>query len=299
MKKAVSMFLVVLLAALSLCACSSRRFSLVINNKSVEKEVFNYYLSISENDSAYKGSKDKENTAVELCRKYAAENELIEKHKISLTAEEKVAVSGKAKAKWLYFKDFYKKYSVSKQTLVDMLEHEQLAENIIVKIYSEGGEEPVPEEKIKEYYDSNYIVSQVVFTDFTDENGNAADPAAVEEITKKFTEMRNAVRLGNSMEAAVQKYPEIAEYDGGNSLISPSDTAYPEGLFEKVSAMKKGETQVFKYNSIIYLIHRLDESADETYFPLYKKECIINMRKNEVEKMINSLAESYKIVYNK
>ncbi len=298
MRKILSLLLVVSVIAIYLCACSPRGFSLKINNVNVDEEIYNYYLSAVENDKAYTDSKDKKAAAIELCKKYVAGCELIDKYEIALTAEEKVTVSGRVKAKWLYFKDFYKRYSVSKQTLVEMLEYEQLTDDIVVKLYSEGGEKALTQKEIKAYYDNNYIAAQVISADLIDQSGKPVEKKISDEITEKFTDMRNIVRRGASMESAAQKYPEIAEYDGGTSIISSFDTAYPEGLFEKLSDIQKGKSQAFKYHNIIYLINRLDDSADKTYFPLYTKECIIGMKKTDIEKMINALAESYDIVYN-
>lgn len=299
MKRFLSLITAVLLFALSFQGCSSSGTSLKINNVNVSEEIYNYYLSEAENNSEYKDSKDKEETAVELCKKYVAGQELIKKYKVSLSAEEKVSVSSATKAKWLYFKDFYKKYSVSKQTLNSMIEYNQLVEDLIIKIYSEDGENPLTEKEIKKYYNKNYMVVQIISADFKDENGNYADDETIDDITEKFTDMRNIVRSGESMETASQKYPEFAEYEGDKSVISSFDTSYPDGLFEKAKELEENETQAYKYNDIIYLIHRVESSESDIYFSLYKKECIVKMKKEEVEKNINTLAQSYKVVYNK
>lgn len=299
MKRLLSLIMTVLFVAVSFQACSSGGTSLKINNVSVSGEIYNYYLSEAENSSDYKDVKKKKDIAEELCKKYVAGSELIKEYNVSLSAEEKVYVSGQTKAKWLYFKDFYKKYSVSKQTLNSMIEYEQLIEDLVVSIYSGKGEEALTEKEIKKYYNKNYIVVQIISADFKDENGNYADEETIDDITEKFTDMRNIVRRGDSMENAAQKYPEFAEYEGNNSVISAFDTSYPDGLFEQISKLKKGETQAYKYSDIIYLIHRADSSDEKDYFSLYKKDCIIKMKKSEIEKKINTLAESYKTVYNK
>ena len=298
MKRIFSLFIAAVIISLSFTACSTRGFSLKINKTDVPEGIFNYYLSAAENDKSYKDKKDKNKVALELCKKYVAENEMIKKYKISLSAEEKVAVSEDTKAQWLYYKSFYSKYSVSKQTLNSILEHERLVEDTIVAAYSEKSENPVSEKKIKKFFNENYITVQIISADFKDENGNPSDDAAVEKITTDFTEMRNAVLSGESMESAVQKYPEFAEYEGEASIISSFDTSYPTGLFKSVAALKKGDAQVYKYKQFIYLIHRLDESADDIYYSLYEKECILKIKKPEFEKNINTIAQKYKMVYN-
>lgn len=279
-------------------ACTPGSFSLKINNETVPEEIFNYYLAQAENDKAYSDSDDKEEAALELCKKYVAGSSLIKQYGVSLSAEEKVSVSQDTKAQWLYFESFYKKYSVSKQTLNKIIEHDRMVEDVIYAIFSENGENPVPDEQIKKFYEANYAPAQIISADFKDENGEAMNEAAIKEMTEKFTDMRNSVRSGESMESAAQKYPEFAEYEGEASILSSFDTSYPEGLFDSVKGLDKGGTQVYKYGERIYLIHRLDASADDMYFSLYSKECLKKMKKDEIEKIINTIAQSYKMVYN-
>ena len=292
MKRIISLAAVAMLI-LSLCACSAEKFSLKINNISVPEEVYNYFDLVAKNDSAYKDEKDKEKTALNLCAKYAAENELIDKYKISLSAEDKVSVASDTKSRWLYYSGFYEKNSVSKQTLNLMLEHERLVDDAIIRIYSENGDKPVSEKEIKEYYGKNYVAVQMISAALPE------DEKEIEKITDNFIEMRNAVRSGEGVETAAQRYPEIAVFEGETTVISSFENSYPDGLFDNAAKMKNGETQVFRYNRAIYLIHRLDEPTENGYYSLYSRDCIIRMKKSEVEKEINTIAQNYKIVYNK
>lgn len=160
----------VLVMIFVLCSCSSDRFSLVINDQNVPHEVYNYFLSKAENDEAYKDAKDKGDVALELCKKYVAENDFIKKYEVALTAEERVSVAADTKAQWQLFGGFYEKNNVSKQTLNAILEHNQLVEDTIIRIYSYVGEKAVSEKDVKKFYNKNYIVMEMVSADFTDES---------------------------------------------------------------------------------------------------------------------------------
>ena len=297
MKRYVSFF-IVFVTVLSLCACSPRRFSLVINAIDVPQEIYNYYLSAAENDEKYSDKKDKEKIALKLCRIYTAENELIKQYGASLSAEEKVSAAADTKAKWLYYSDFYNKNSVSKQTLNLMIEHEKLVENAIIASCSEENGVPLPEEDIRSFYNENYAVVQVISADLTDKSGKIADEETVNGIVESFKEMRNAVRSGEETESAAQRFPEIAHYDGKTTVISAFDNSYPEGLFENVAELKNGETQVYKYSRVIYLIHLVDSEEADAYYSLYSKDCVVRMKKSEFEKTVNTIAQTYKMVYN-
>ena len=298
MKRYISI-LTVLALVLSLCTCSSGRFSLKINKTAVPREVFNYYLSVAQNDEQYIDEKDKEKTALELCKKYVAENELIKKYGVTLSAEEKVSAAADTKAKWLYYSGFYGDNSVSKQTLNLMLEHEKLVDDAIIASCSSDSEAPLPEEDVKKYFNENYAAVQVIYAELLDENGEVDDEKTVNGIVDDFKEMRNTVRNGEKMESAAQKYPEVARYDGKTTVISAFDTSYPAGLFKNIAELKNGETQAYKYSRIIYLVHRVDSAEEEAYYSLYSKECIVRMRKTEFEKSVNTIAQKYEMVYNK
>lgn len=282
----------------ALCSCGSDKFSLVVDKQSVPHEIYNYFLSKVENDKEFKDVKDKSKAAVDLCTRYAAENELIKKYEVSLTAEERVSVAADTKAQWQLFGGFYEKNNVSKQTLNTILEHNQLVEETIIRIYSYIGEKAVSEKDVKKFYNKNYIAIEVISADFKDDNGNVADEEKINEITEIFKEMRNAVRGGESVESVAQRYPELADYSGSVSIITSFDDSYPYGLFKSIAELDKGGTQVYKYSRAIYLVHRLSQADNESFFTLYSKDCIVRMKKSEFEKTVNTIAEKSKVVYN-
>ncbi len=288
---------VALVLVFAMYGCNSDKFSLIIDNQPVPHEIYNYFLSKAKNDEAYKTEKDKEKIAIDLCKKYVAENKFIKDNKITLSAEEKVSVAADTKAQWQLFGGFYEKNGVSKQTLNGIIEHSQLVDEAIITIYSDG-EKAVSENDVKKFYNKNYIAIELISADFTDENGNPADEARMNEITDAFKEMRDFVRTGESLESVAQRYPELADYSGEASIITSFDSSYPEGLFKNISELDKGSTQVYKYNRSIYLVYRLSAEDNERFYSLYSKDCIIRMKKNEFEKTVNALAEKSKIVYN-
>ncbi|MCQ2471625.1 MAG: hypothetical protein MJ147_06265 [Clostridia bacterium] len=277
--------------------CNSDKFSLIIDNQPVPHEIYNYFLSKAENDEAYKTEKDKDKIAVDLCKKYVAESKIIKDNKITLSAEEKVSVAADTKAQWQLFGGFYEKNGVSKQTLNEIIEHSQLVDEAIITIYSDG-EKAVSEKDIKKFYNKNYIAIELISADFTDENGNPADDARMNEITDAFKEMRDFVRTGESFESVAQRYPELADYSGEASVITSFDSSYPVGLFKNISELDNGSTQVYKYNRSIYLVYRLPAEENQSFYSLYSKDCIIRMKKSEFEKTVNALAEKSKVVYN-
>ena len=63
--------------------------------------------------------------------------------------------------------------------------------------------------------------------------------------------------------------------------------------------MENGAAQVFKFNDGIYLIRKLDiTDPEQNYFERYKKECMLALFSTNTFDAINTLAQSYKIVYN-
>ncbi len=290
MKKFTALFIAAVMCAVSLCSCSLRKFSLTVNNMNIDEEIFNYYKSVAENDYEYSGNNDKEGITLELCRNYAAGCELAEKYKVSVSAEEKVMISKETKAQWQYYEKFYEKYSVSKQTLNKMIEYNYLVDDIIIKIYSEKGESPVPEKEIKAYYNKNYISAEIISAEIKNNK---------DELTKKFMELQKIAVSGAGMDTAAQQYPDITKYNGSAEMISSFDTSYPKGFFENISQIKKGELKIMVYGSSIYLVRIADDDTAEQMYPVYYKKCLVRMKKKDIKNRINTIAQSYKMVYNK
>ncbi|MBQ7596249.1 MAG: hypothetical protein IJU45_06260 [Clostridia bacterium] len=302
-KEFVSVFITAALCVLTLCSCygAGSDYPLTVGDIKISREVFNYYLAEAENDKA--NSSDSENSeqrAAELCRKFKAGNELIYKYGITLSPEEKVMASNKIKGIWQYYSQFYKSYSVSKQTVSKMVEYDMLIDNLTSSAVLTGLNSQKAEARAKSYFNKNYVAVSLIFSPFTDKKGNAIKESEQKKLTKRFTEMRNQVRQGSSMAFVAAKNPDIAEYDENKiEIICADDRGYPEGMFGTVAEMKNGAAQVYKFSDGIYLIRKLDIADKENnYFERYKKECILKLFGQNTEKAINTLAESYEIVYN-
>ena len=150
------------------------------------------------------------------------------------------------------------------------------------------------------YFNKSYVAVNLIYSPFTDKKGTAIKESEQDELTDKYTKMRDLVRQGSTMAFAASKYPDVAKYDETKTdIISATDKAYSEGMFNTVLKMKNGDAQVYKFSDGIYLIHKLDiADKEKNYFERYKKECIIKLYGQNTEKEINTLAESYEIVYN-
>ena len=134
---------------------------------------------------------------------------------------------------------------------------------------------------------------------FKKENGESFDEAEVEEITKKFTNMRNSVRSGAEMSSVAEQYIDLVDYDDKVKFLRSDDTEYPSGMFEKISEIQTGSVQVFRYERGIYLIQKIDmKSSPSEYFDVYKNECLLSLKRDEMKKEINTIAQNQELVYN-
>lgn len=299
-KQTVSIILLCVMLALLLCSCKGSSYPITINGTDVGKDIYNYYLCVAENDAKYKNETNKESVAENLCKEYVAANELFEKHGVTLSAEDKVSVSVKLKNNWWLYKDFYTKNNVSKQTLCLVLEYEKLLDNLVIKLFGEGGAQALADEEVKKYFKENFIAVKLITADFIDEKGKPLEEDKINEITDKFTEMRNTIRVGGDMASAAELYPELVEYDDSVNVIRSYDSAFPEGLFDLVFTMENGSSQVFRYDRGIYLIQKADsEDVINGYYEIYKNECVLKIKKETIENTINTIAQNYEIVYNK
>lgn len=283
----------------SLCACSRDSYALKVGENSISKEIYGYYYSVVANSDEYKDEDDKEKIAAELCAEYISGRVLAAEKGISLSAEEKVSVASKTKSMWQLYSSFYKKYSVTKEALGEALSYDALIDKLTLTAYGEGGEREEPLSTLENYFYSNYAAVKIMSADFKKENGESFDEAEVEDITKKFTNMRNSVRSGSEMSAVAEQYIDLVDFDDKVKLLRSDDTEYPSGMFEKISEIQTGSVQVFRYERGIYLIQKIDIKASPSeYFDVYKSECLLSLKRNEMKKEINTIAQSQELVYN-
>ncbi len=287
----------ILCLLLPLCACAGRSpYALTVDGSRVGKEVYGYYLAQAQNDA----SSDAEKEAAAQCARYVAGSALIAQYGVTLSAEQKVAVSAKLKGTWQYFADDYRHYGVSKQTLCEMLEYEKLLENLTIAMFEKKHPSADTQKTVERFFYQNYVGAKMIRADFTGKDGKPLSRGAQSVLTKKFTEMRNMVRRGSTLASAAGQYPDIAEYDDAVvNVIGKADDAYPDGMFENVLKMEIGSTQVFRFSNGIYLIQREDIAAEPAlYYERYRSACILKMYGDAAEKEINTLAQSYKTEYN-
>lgn len=289
--KITSVILALCICFLSFCACSPDETALTVNSTPVSKEIYGYYLSVAVNSDKYKEEENKQEIAANLCAEYVAGTTLLEKYSVKLSAEEKVVVSSEVKTNWQLYSEFYKKHSVSKQALCRMLEYESLINALVEKLYSNGGERELNDEEVKEFFNRNYTAAKVAYTAFD----STLSESEVEEITDKFTSMASVIRAGGEFSSAVQQYPDLAEYEDTEHIISAFDTSYPDSLFEKLLESENSSVQVLRFSRGIFLIQKTDASQ---YFDVYKSKCIVKMRKEQVLSEIADLAESYQMELN-
>ncbi len=278
------------LCFLCFCSCSSSQTALTVDSIPVSKEIYGYFLSVAVNSEEYKDIENKRELAGELCAEYIAGCELIKKYDIQLSAEEKVAVSSEIKTKWQFYSSFYQKYSVSKQTLCTMLEHERLVDVLTEKLYSKGGERELSDDEIKGFFNQNYVAAKIAFTPF----GSSLTEGEVKSITEKYSSMSSIVRAGGEFASAIQQYPDLADYEDAEHLISAYDSSYPAEMFEKMVQMKNGEIHVMRFSRGIYLVQKTDNGS---FFDNCKSKCIVAMKKEQVKNEISETAKSFAVEY--
>ncbi|MBQ8783664.1 MAG: hypothetical protein IJZ57_07840 [Clostridia bacterium] len=286
--KFTSIILALCICFLSFCACSPSHTALTVNSAPVSKGVFGYFLSVAVNSDEYREEENKQEIASRLCAEYVAGLSLLKKHSVTLSPEEKVVVSSKVKTSWQLYSDFYNKYSVSKQDLCLMLEYEALTDALTEKLYSKGGEREVNEEEVKAFFNQNYAAAKIAYTAFN----RTMQESEVKDITDKFTSMASVIRAGGEFSSAIEQYPDLAEFEDTEHIISAFDTSYPDGFFKNLAGIKTSDTQVMRFSRGIYLVQKADS---QQFFDIYKSKCIIKMKKEQVLSEISALAETYKI----
>lgn len=282
----------------TLCACSGESYALAVDGIEIDKGIYGYYLSVAMNDPLYKEQEDKDSIANSLCAQYVAGKNLILQHGIALSASEKVSTSAQIKSKWQLYSSFYQKHSVSKEALTEIISYETLVDKLTLSVYGEG-DKALSKAELEDYFYKNFVAVKIISTDFQQGSGEGLSEEEVEQITEKFTAMRNIVRSGGEMASAAEKHPELVEYDDQIKIIRSDDATYPTGMFSKTSQMQGGSAQVLRYDRGIFLVEKIDMKKEpESYFDLYRNECLLILKSGDMASEIAEASLDYEISSN-
>lgn len=306
-------FLAAVAAALLLFSCARVPAAPVsIGGTDIPAGIWAYYLdSVTAKPAEYGLSPmaekadyiDKTNA---LCAEYIAVNTEFFQPGLSLGGDRRAAVSETVNDLWRVYGAHYLSIGTDKQTLTKIQTNLSAREALFLGAYDTGGKREVPEAEIKDYYNSNFVVFRAVNGYFTStaEDGTVTDlsPAQVTALEKKFNGFLERLGEGESLEDIAESYAAEQGSASGSaptSILRKASASYPEGFFDKVSALEPGDTAVLTFDKYIFLVEREDAFVNDGEFYLrYRTQCLTALRIDEFDADIADIAQGYDIVEN-
>lgn len=300
MKKLAALGLALGLAAVSLTGCGSKtpQIAATYNGGSIPAGVYifnqvnamneaygkvaNPYADIlSQEIDGAKAEQWINNRAVELVKTYAAV--ATEAARLNLTLDEAVAASVRQSLNktWGTEGKAMEKMGVSLASAQAVADNSQLANEVFLAYYDEGGEKAVPEAELKGYFVDNYRRALMLVLSKRDlSTGMELDSGKRDEVAKLYTDYKARVEAGEPLFDVIVEETDRAKAAAGNTqetpplveaeretLISKSNTSYPPALLEQLFASAKKNAPEFYEDDNYYVIYELrDTMGDGTAF---------------------------------
>lgn len=292
MKKIISLILVAVMM-LSLASCSPTKVK--INGTKIDNEVYAYFETHADKNENGEVSED---AILKEISKYVAINSEFLNRGLTLDSSIKSEVSTHVNDLWHLYGSFYTENDISKQTIYKIELSKAYEDVLLADYYAVGGDHPVTEDDIKEYFKENYAAIRFVtgYLFNVDDNGATMPMTDVEKtkLINSFKSVAEMVAEGTSLEESVGSLGENIEVR--DTVINAfSDGTFPEGFWAQVKAIETDKTQVFTVGDYIFLVNRVDIFSDEYgYYNTYRTDCLKRMKGEEFSAVVDKWAENYK-----
>jgi hypothetical protein len=279
-------------------SCAKKEETVSIGKVTVGKGIYEYFLSEAQKTEP----KSPEALAQTLTLRYVAINTKFSELSLSLNVPQKALASKNANNYWHLFSEYYTEHGISKNDVYSAALNEEYLKAIIRYIFDKDGTNPMPEDRIKQYYSNNYVAFKAIIEllQTTDENGNVFDlpEGRIKSITKQFNQMKKSLDKGTAFEkvnAAYQSKGVENEAGEANAMIlSNTSKAFPTGTFDEIAKIQRNKAGVFTTGKYIFLVQRVGEFSDKSFYEENRDNCLVALGKKALEKTLDSWAQSIK-----
>ncbi len=221
------------------------------------------------------------NRAVELVKTYAAV--ATEAARLNLTVDETFASSIKQSLSQTWSTDgkSMEKMGISFASAEAVANNSQLANEVFLAYYGEGGEKAVPEAELKSHFTENYRrVLMLVLSKRDLSTGIALDSGRRDEVAKLYADYKARVEAGEPLFDIIVAENDRAKAAAGNTqetpalveaeqemLVNKDNTSYPPALLEEIFTSTAKNTSKFYEDDNYYVLYELrDTLGDGTAF---------------------------------
>lgn len=167
-------------------------------------------------------------------QRYAGIVSLSKERNIELGQSDQTLIESTLENEWNYYEEYYTKNGIGKETLRKFLESEQKAILLLENIYGVNGTEPVSEQELNQYIESNYSGISYFSLPFITSDYTIATDEQKEKIREIAKDSITQLEQGQDMETvakeSTKKVYELLGKDTatiGDTLVQTSTVSLP------------------------------------------------------------------------
>lgn len=308
MKKILSLILsAVFILLLASCGAEKKEYPLSVNGTPIDAEIFTCYLDRALHDPDCGATRaDRITYATNMCIRYVALNSTFKQKGLTLSASDNVKCSNEANSLWAMYHAYYERLGVSKETFVKVRLSEAYRETLRLRLFDEGGEDPISDDVLKAWFDENYVAVKLIrgylFT--TDVYGNTKEYTEDEmkRIKERYELAAEQINKGTPIELLYSVLAGSGEQDVSENLktevLADGSPYFPKGFYDSVRSVENGKSAVFVFDDYIYLVYRAELLSDNSLFKAHRAACLKAVSEQPLAIEIDKMCNAYTSVRN-
>ena len=327
-KKLAALGLALGMAAVSLTGCGSKtpQMAATYNGGAIRAGVYIFHQANAMNEAYQKvenpyedilsqeidGVKAEQwinNRAVELVKTYAAVATEAARLGLNLKVDEAsdAAIKQSLNQTWAADGEQMERLGISFASVEAVARNSQLANEVFLAYYGEGGEKAVPEAELKSYFTENYRrVLMLVLSKRDLTTGMALDSGRRDEVATLYADYKARAEAGDPLFDIIVAENDRAKAAAGNTqetpalveaeqemLVNKDNTSYPPALLEELFTSTAKNTSKFYEDDNYYVIYELrDTLGDGTAFTNAKNTLLSSYKGEEFRQDMIAMADA-------
>lgn len=242
--------------------------------------------------------------ALKDTERLAAVEALAAQKKLTLTSSETATVEQYAKTYASYTP--YSKNGVSEASLVRVFSFQFLETKVFDSYYAKGGETPVADTDLQNYYTSNFVRVKQIFFNKYDDTGNLLASDKLDKVKATANQVLQQAQSDKSgfdslvkqynEDTGMQQYPDGYIFDKNGYGDINAMQVFKDAAF----SMKAGDVQLIESDEGYHIMYRLavDPKAS-TFNDAMKEQVLEAMKGNDFKSLLDSRISKSTVVKNK
>lgn len=313
-RKATAICLLAVILLLFFGGCAKQTVFMTVDDKSVSKELYTYYLDkvLSSHESYGIEAADRDaasDSAVMCCKQYVASLKLMEKEGITFSAMNKQLVADKVEKLWSLYSAYYERLGISKPDITEAISHEYRIKQIIDYYYGPDGLEPTDDADLKEEFVDLYVGFRAISVPLTKTDSLGQEVPLTEkekeEVMNVFRAYRTQINEGektidevnvaynNSLDIIVTENLEI-------NVVKIGDPMFIEEFYSTMLEISHTRAGLIDCGNTLYLVQREKiATTDDDEFYLYRSDLIEELKGDDARQKVDEFAQTLTCEFDK